>query len=604
MAGVVTDIGSSCELLALNMPTVWGSPGDDLSIETTKSVAIMKNTSVAGEVTTYLYDSGGAIRNIPSPVQFGFLTSGTKEKVIDGSGTMVDVFIPTGSLLQQWIYLKAFKFAVTYTPGVTLNRGERLIQGQFGAGASTLRLKVTNVTTPGAGVLFKFKSTTGATYNAIDSENKQSAPSASNFVPSISFINTIQPTDTTPQGFYIKYPDVGSYGRNQKNYLCYDAPSNKFFVKNLNEKNIKPADITQFAFGRTTSSRTPVPGVSSFDVLTGVGIGLYTPSMTNFNDVTPLAQLGFVSYSSGEPGVGVPVLIYRSNFSLINYGSNAPLTVHTYSGTGNINNPASYTTVVSFGGSATDTTQQLQIERDIFDVEYGLQTVLFRYGEQCTDNLFLKVPTDGTSITQAGVPVASSNPFNVLDYFSESDARRSFQFFFEDNGRLDSAIPGSNTYTWWVANGSYTAGTSIKWSNIWVDSSTDKLVMTSPGGPSPPSNQGWIIKSGDDTGSNDSSNVALVWVTGISGGAFSGKAYAINPPRALAVDAGTGAKACTSTQPAFGMISSSTGLAGLHTNGLRYALKCVKCTNSASGSYCTEDKLAYSTSITAAVSLA
>jgi hypothetical protein len=589
------------------MPTEWGRPVDDLSIGTTKSVAIMKNPSVAGEVTTYLYDSGGAIRNIPSPVQFGFISSGTKEKVIDGSGTMVDRFIPDGSLLQQWIYLKAFKFAVTYTPGVTLNRGERLIQGQFGAGANTLRLKVTNVTTPGAGVLFRFNSTTGATYDAIDSKNAPSVPSASNFVPSISFINSIQTSDSTPQDIYIKYPDVGSYGGNQKNYLCYDGLSNKFFVKNLNEKDIKPADITKFAFGRTTSSRTPVPGVSSFDVLTGVGIGLYTPSMTNFNDVTPLAQLGFVSYSSGAPGLGVPVLIYRSNFSLINYGSNAPLTVHTYSGTGNINSPASYTTVVSFGGSATDTSQKLEIDRAIFDVEYGLQTVLFRYGVSCTDNLFLKVPTDGTSITQAGVPVASSTPFNVLDYFSESDPRRSFQFFFEDNGRLDSAIPGSNTYTWWVANGSFTAGSTIKWSNIWVNSSTDRLVMTSPGGPPPPSNQGWIIKSGDGVNSNDTSNVALVWVTGITGGVFSGKTYAIQPPRALAVGSEKGAEACTSTQLAFGMISSQSGLAGLHTpgpNSLRYALKCVKCTNSASGSYCTEDSLTYSTSITAAVSLA
>jgi hypothetical protein len=122
--------------------------------------------------------------------------------------------------------------------------------------------------------------------------------------------------------------------------------------------------------------------------------------------------------------------------------------------------------------------------------------------------------------------------------------------------------------------------------------------MSTPGSATnPPRGEGWIIQNGTD---NDSSNIALVYVTGFDSAAnrFNGPAYAINPPRALAITGTDGTTACTTNQSDFGITSSKDGVVDL--TGLNYALKCVRCSTSGQGAFC-EDNINDRTSIVTTV---
>lgn len=539
---VVVDIGTQCEALTINKPVEF------------TDVTIQRGSN------EYMYDSGGSIQYISLPVRFG----NTTESRTNAAGQSTSI-----SYIRRFVYLDAFKFNVKFLPSSYQDRSRRTIKGNFNN--STISLNVQNFSTD---IPSSVSPTAQASFTNVTGANFYIRETG--VTPSVSIINSIQTTET-PTHIYIKVSDTtGINGSGTNNYLCYDGTARKFFVKNLAAPTVTPSDITKFKFVSISindgDSDIPISGIVAGKSLTGIGIALHDSG-------TILKKLGVVTYE----GTNTPVLIYNStSFGLDSGGSNRSIQIfHLPSQVGNLNDPSIYTTSINYGADTTDNSSKFTITQSVIDTVLGMQTVLFRYGESCINNLFLKVPQDGT-ISTTGTSVATTTPFRILDYFSDADPRRSFQFFFEDNGRIVTGSPNSNTYTWWVSSPIGSGGSvSARFSNIWVDNSTGNpvLKMSSPGSASnPPQNQGWIIQNG--TG-GDSSNVALIYVTSFdsTNNRFNGPAYAINPPRAL-----TGTPACTTMQPNIGMLTSANGVSGF--TGLNYALKCVRCSTSGAGGFC------------------
>lgn len=399
-------VGSSCELLR-----------DDLAVIPSYNNVVIKNGS------QYLYDTGnGSLTRFTVPIVLGVQDITYTIPNPDG---ISNPLLVTSRIVRNSINANGFRFNVKYEPGLSKTRRERFILNTYltsaeppsydknnpvPSGVSTITASPTKIK-----VVFAADTFSGATpqvqFTLAGLANWYSLPYtynsgnlAADQEPDLSYqtVGTLTWQDETAGqtgGYYLQPQGLGQTG---SYYLNYNGST--FTIVNWNDASVTtvtPFYLIQFK----TSNDFIVFGISPQS-------NYASRANTQLND------------SSGNP-------IYLT----FDASTGVPMVQFTYTGV----NGGNSTTYILIQQTALPPKSQ-----------FGSSTKLFRYGKECSSNLFLKFNSTVFYSTADNKVSLGASSFGLNDYFQDMDPRGSFQFVFGDMGEYSTANPRSNIYTWSV----------------------------------------------------------------------------------------------------------------------------------------------------------